>query len=348
MNEQNTTPKQLGYRFPAEWEPHRATWLSFPKNTETWENRLEKVYPSYFKFIEKIAESEKVCINAHNNGLITLIRQKLNDLEIKENNIELYAHATDDSWCRDHGPTFLKHPNTHKKAIVDWEYNAWGGKYPPFNSDNAIPSKIGKVLELPIFKPKIVMEGGSVEVNGQGALLTSESCLLNNNRNPHLSKSDIEKYLIDYYCVEQIMWLKDGIIGDDTDGHIDDTTRFVSADTVLTCIEHNSEDANYEPLKANYERLTKLKFLNGKPINIIELPMPDAVYSEGERLPASYANFYITNKYVIVPTYRCSLDDTALNIISGAFKNREVIGIDSTEIIWGLGSFHCLSQQEPE
>jgi agmatine deiminase len=347
MNEQNTTPRQLGYRFPAEWESHRATWLSFPKNTETWENRLEKVYPSYFKFIEKIAESEKVCINTHNE-LISLIRQKLNELEIKEDNIELHAHATNDSWCRDHGPAFLKHPDTNKKVIVDWEYNAWGGKYPPFNSDNAIPSKIGKLLNLPVFKPGIVMEGGSIEVNGQGALLTSESCLLNKNRNPHLSKIQIEKYLIDYYCVEQIMWLKDGIVGDDTDGHIDDTTRFVSADTVLTCIEHNSKDANYEPLKANYDLLKKLKFLNDKPVNIIELPMPDAVYSEGERLPASYANFYLTNKYVIVPTYRCSKDDIALSIISGAFKSREVIGIDSTEIIWGLGSFHCLSQQEPE
>lgn len=347
MNNANSSPLQLGYRFPAEWENHRATWLSFPKNPETWENRLEKIYPSYFKLIEKIAESEKVCINAHDEKLISLIKQKLVEFEISETNIDLFAHPTNDSWCRDHGPTFLKKRDSNDKAIINWEYNAWGGKYPPFNFDNEIPVKIGKLLDLPIFRPGIVMEGGSVEVNGAGALMTSESCLLNKNRNPHLSKREIEQYLIDYYCVEQIMWLKDGIVGDDTDGHIDDTTRFASADTVLACVEHDKSDDNYVPLRANYERLRKLKFLNGQPLNIVELPMPDPVYSAGERLPASYANFCITNKYVIVPTYRCDKDETALEIISNAFSDRKVIGIDSTEIIWGLGSFHCLSQQEP-
>ncbi|MDP5120569.1 MAG: agmatine deiminase family protein, partial [Spirosomaceae bacterium] len=335
------------YHFPAEWELHEATWLSFPKNSDTWGNRFEKIYPPYFKLIEKIAESEKVRINAHSEDLISFIRKKLVEFEISENNIELYAHATNDSWCRDHGPTFLKKRSGSEKAIVDWEYNAWGGKYPPYDADNAIPAKIGQLLDLPVFKPGIVMEGGSIEVNGMGALLTSESCLLNKNRNPHLSKRQIEEYLINYYCVEQIMWLKDGIVGDDTDGHIDDTTRFASEETVLACIEHNASDDNYEPLKANYEQLNKLKFLNGKSINIVELPMPDAVFSAGERLPASYANFCVTNKYVIVPTYRCSNDETALEIISKAFPGRQVVGIDSTEIIWGLGSFHCLSQQEP-
>lgn len=346
MNYNYEAPKSLGYTFPAEWAPHRATWLSFPRNIDTWEDRFEKIYPSYLEFIKRIAESEKVCINAGGSQLQEKIYQLLDKYEVFKENIELFDHPTNDSWCRDHGPAFIKN-ESGDKALVNWEYNAWGGKYPPFDSDNKIPKKIGKSLNLKVFTPGIVMEGGSIEVNGAGALLTSESCLLNTNRNPKLSKLQIEEYLIDYYGVDQILWVKDGIVGDDTDGHIDDTTRFVNEDTVVTCIEHNKSDDNYKPLKENLEILSRLKLLSGKPLNIVELPMPDPVYSAGERLPASYANFYITNKYVIVPTYRCSTDQYALELIQKNFGSREVIGIDSTEIIWGLGSFHCLSQQEP-
>lgn len=210
-----------------------------------------------------------------------------------------------------------------------------------------IPTLIGKQFDIPVFHPGIVMEGGSVEFNGKGVLLTSTACLLNPNRNPHLNQKQIEEYLINYYGVDQILWVDEGVVGDDTDGHIDDTVRFVNEDTVLTVVEENPEDENYHILQHNLKQLKAMRLLNGKSLNIIELPMPDAVVYEDQRLPASYANFYIANKSVIVPTFRCAKDEIALQIIQQCFPSREVIGIDSTEIIWGLGSFHCLSQQEP-
>jgi agmatine deiminase len=262
--------------------------------------------------------------------------------------VEFYFHPTNDAWCRDHGPAFLINPNAEqKKVIVDWGYNAWGGKYPPFDLDDVIPTLIGKQFNIPVFHPGIVMEGGSVEFNGAGTLLTSTACLLNPNRNPHLNQDQIEQYLRDFYGVEQILWVDEGVVGDDTDGHIDDTVRFVNEDTVLTVVEEDKTDENYALLQHNLKQLKGMRLLNGKSLNIVELPMPDAVIWEDQRLPASYANFYISNKHVIVPTFRCAKDDVALSIIQSCFKDREVIGIDSTEIIWGLGSFHCLSQQEP-
>jgi agmatine deiminase len=235
----------------------------------------------------------------------------------------------------------------NQKAVVDWGYNAWGGKYPPFDLDDVVPTKIAQHFNLPLFTPPIVMEGGSVEFNGAGTILTSTACLLNENRNPHLSKSEIEAYLKEFYGAEQILWVGDGIVGDDTDGHIDDITRFVNEDTVLTVVESNPLDENYLLLQENLEMLKQMRLLDGRPLNIIELPMPSPVIYEDTRLPASYANFYIANAAVIVPTFRDINDKIALEIIQKAFPDREVIGIDSTDIIWGLGSFHCLSQQEP-
>ena len=202
-------------------------------------------------------------------------------------------------------------------------------------------------MEFPVYHPGIIMEGGSVDFNGKGTLITSTACLLNENRNPHLNQEQIENYLCNYYGVEQILWVDEGIVGDDTDGHIDDTVRFVNEDTVLAVVEENKNDGNYELLQKNLKDLKQMRLLNGKQLNIVELPMPNDVIYEDQRLPASYANFYISNQSVIVPTYRCSRDDKALDIIQQCFPERKVVGIDSTEIIWGLGSFHCLSQQEP-
>ncbi|NBA87463.1 agmatine deiminase family protein [Emticicia sp. CRIBPO] len=341
------SPKESGFYFPPEWHPHRATWLSFPRNTDTWEDRFEKIYPSYLEFIKVLSRHEEVCINAHDDVLTTKIRGLFEQYDVSQDNIRLYQHKTNDSWCRDHGPAFLINKNNQDKMIVNWEYNAWGGKYPPFDDDNNIPVKIAEALGLPYVTPGIVMEGGSVEFNGKGTVMTSKSCLLNKNRNPHLSQKEIEQYLHDYYGMDQVLWVTDGIVGDDTDGHIDDTIRFVNEDTVISVIENNKSDDNFIPLKENLEDLKKMRLLNGKQLNIIELPMPDPVIDNGVRLPASYANFYIANSVVIVPTYRCKQDETALSIIQDSFKDRQVIGIDSTDIIWGLGSFHCLSQQEP-
>jgi agmatine deiminase len=226
-------------------------------------------------------------------------------------------------------------------------YNAWGGKYPPFDLDDNIPTLVAQHYNIPVVYPGIVMEGGSVEFNGKGTLLTTTACLLNENRNPHLNQKQIEEYLYNFYGVTNILWIGDGIVGDDTDGHIDDLTRFVNADTVVTVVEHNKNDENYEPLKENLKALNKLRLENGVPMNIVELPMPAEIVYEDMRLPASYANFYISNKYVIVPTFRDKNDDKALQILQKCFTDRKVIGLDSLDIIWGLGSFHCLSQQEP-
>ncbi len=343
------TPKQLGYRFPAEFEPHVATWLSWPHKEASWPGKLDAIYPYYAQFIKILAESEKVRINVADEAMKDFALQCIKNAGADLNQVEFYFHPSNDAWCRDHGPAFLINPDAaeQKKVIVDWDYNAWGGKYPPFDLDDVIPTLIGKQFNIPVFHPGIVMEGGSVEFNGKGALLTSTACLLNPNRNPHLNQSQIEEYLMDFYGVDQILWVDEGVVGDDTDGHIDDTVRFVNEDTVLTVVEDNPEDENYHILQHNLKQLKEMRLLNGKPLNIIELPMPDAVVFDDQRLPASYANFYIANKSVIVPTFRCAKDEIALQIIQNCFPEREVVGIDSTEIIWGLGSFHCLSQQEP-
>lgn len=342
------TPKQLGYRFPAEFEPHVATWLSWPHKEASWPGKLDAIYPYYAQFIKVLAESEKVRINVADEAMKNFALHHIKNAGADLSQVEFYFHPSNDAWCRDHGPAFLVNPAAEqKKVIVDWGYNAWGGKYPPFDLDDVIPTLIGKQFDIPVFHPGIVMEGGSVEFNGKGALLTSTACLLNQNRNPHLNQSQIEKYLMDFYGVEQILWVDEGVVGDDTDGHIDDTVRFVNEDTVLTVVEENPEDENYHILQHNLKQLKEMRLLNGKALNIIELPMPDAVVYDDQRLPASYANFYIANKSVIVPTFRCAKDKIALQIIQTCFPDREVVGIDSTEIIWGLGSFHCLSQQEP-
>ena len=343
------TPKELNYRFPAEWEKHRATWLSWPHKEESWPGKIEKIYPIYAQFIKLLSEGELVCINVNNEKMKSQAIQYLDKQNVDISKIKIFIHPTNDAWCRDHGPSFLINPNAeNKKIIIDWNYNAWGNKYPPYDLDDIIPTLIGEEFNIPVYRPDIVMEGGSVDFNGKGTLLTTTSCLLNPNRNPNLNQADIEKYLIDYYCVDNILWLNDGITGDDTDGHIDDITRFVNNNTVVTVVEHNKSDENYNILKENVELLDKMKLENGEKINIIEIPMPSPVIYDGQRLPASYANFYIGNAVVVVPTFRDKNDDKALSILQNCFSDRKVIGLDSTDIIWGLGSFHCLSQQEPE
>lgn len=348
MTPQPNTPAAAGYFFPAEFHPHEATWLSWPHKEASWPGKIETIYQPYSSFVAYLSRSEKVRINVVDAAMQAFATRQLEAADVIMDQVEFFLHPTNDAWCRDHGPAFLIHPNAkEKKVVVDWGYNAWGNKYPPFDLDDVIPTSIARQLKLPVYHPGIVMEGGSVEFNGKGTLITSTACLLNPNRNPHLSKEQIEQYLCNYYGVTQILWVDEGIIGDDTDGHIDDTVRFVNEDTVLTVIEHDAKDENYGLLQHNLQQLKKMRLSDGRSLNIIELPMPNEVIYEDQRLPASYANFYIANKYVIVPTFRCDRDDEALNIISGCFPDRSVVGIDSTDIIWGLGSFHCLSQQEP-
>ncbi|MFO7658218.1 MAG: agmatine deiminase family protein [Bacteroidales bacterium] len=343
------SPKSLGYFFPAEWHHHEATWLTFPYHEESFPGKMDAVLPSFMEFIKVISRGEKVRINVYNSHSEFKVNSLIEEYGISPGQVEFFIHPSDDVWCRDHGPAFLINPGavSDKKVIVNWEFNAWGGKY-PFLNDNAIPGLIAHKLGLKTFNPGIVMEGGSVDFNGAGSLLTSTACLLNNNRNPHLNRENIEYYLCEFYGAEQVLWLTHGIAGDDTDGHIDDIARFVSEDTIVTMVEKDKNDINYQPLISNLKLLKSFRLLNGKPLNVIEIPMPDAVYHSGQRLPASYANFYICNNAVVVPTFRCNKDQQALDILSGVFPGKRLVGIDATDIVWGFGSFHCLSQQEPD
>ncbi|MBK8310635.1 MAG: agmatine deiminase family protein [Chitinophagaceae bacterium] len=345
---EESTPKQLGYYFPAEFAQHVATWLSWPHKEASWPGKINTIYPSYSKFIKELTKGELVRINVADEAMKASAISHLQKEDVDLSKVEFFFHPTNDAWCRDHGPAFLINPSAEqKKVIVDWGYNAWGNKYPPFDLDDVVPTLIGNHLNIPVFNPGIVMEGGSVEFNGAGTVMTSTACLLNPNRNPHLNQQQIEEYLCNYYGMEQVLWVDEGIIGDDTDGHIDDTVRFVNEDTVITVIEEDNNDENYELLQHNLKQLKAMRLLNGKQLNIIELPMPEKLIYDDQRLPCSYANFYIANKSVIVPGFQSDRDEKALQIIQDCFPDRNVVGIDSLDIIWGLGSFHCLSQQEP-
>lgn len=342
---------QQGFYMPAEWAEHKATWLSYPHNEDSWPGKIETIFPSYHLFVKVLSEDEEVHINVDDEQVRLQVAETLDKMGANMGNIFFHLFPTNDAWCRDHGPAFLLNRESTQRAVVDWDYNAWGGKY-PCELDNTIAHQIfkyrqGQEPSLTRFVPGIVMEGGSIDVNGVGDLLTTTSCLLNENRNPQLNQQQIEQYLCEYYGVENVIWLDDGIVGDDTNGHVDDLTRFVSEDTIITAVEENVWDENYSALQDNLKILNKCRLHNGKQPNVVELPMPDMVFYDNQRLPASYANFYIANKKVIFPTYRCLADNEAAYILEACFPDREIIGIDSTDIVWGLGSFHCLSQQEP-
>jgi agmatine deiminase len=348
---------------PAEWEPHAATWLSWPRREGiSFPGSFDRVVPALRAMVEALIESEPVCINVCNSAHEAAAREVLRGLRFER--ISFYPVPTNEPWCRDHGPVFLTRDERWSQiapesghgvrregapaplAIVDWDYNAWGNKYPPFDLDEVVPTRIAEILGVPVFYPRMILEGGSIDVNGSGALLTSESCLLNKKRNPRLSREEIEQRLRDYLGVRDILWLGDGIAGDDTDGHIDDLARFVSERIVVTVVEKNRDDENYEPLQENLARLQAME-IGGRPIEVLTLPMPRKFIREGQRLPGSYANFYIANKCVLVPTFADPSDEIALALLREWFPNRRVIGIDCRELIWGLGAFHCLTQQQP-
>jgi agmatine deiminase len=342
------TPKELGYHFPAEWEKHRATWLSYPHDDSySWPGTLSRIFPFYNAFIKELSRGEDVCINVRDEALRDKVRADLTETGVDLSRINLLIHPTNDAWCRDHGPAFLVQPGAKDpKVIVSWKYNAWGNKY-DHDLDEQIPRLVAGYLNLPVFYPGIVMEGGSVDFNGEGTLLTTTQCLLDENRNPGLLQHEIEEYLRNFYGVEQVLWLNEGIEGDDTNGHIDDITRFFKPDGLVTMVEPRKSDANHKILDENVRKLKTFRLRNGKQPDIAEIAMPKPVIYEGQRLPASYANFYIANKSVIVPNFRCKEDDQAMRVLEECFPHHTITGIDSVEIIWGLGSFHCLSQQEP-
>ena len=342
------TPKELGYSFPAEWAGHRATWLSYPHDDSySWPGKLESIYPSYNRFVKELSRGEQVCINVQNETLRNRVVLDLTQLDVDMSKITLMLHPTNDAWCRDHGPSFLVNPSAKDpKIIINWNYNAWGNKY-PHDLDDHIPELAGKFLNIPVYHPGIVMEGGAVDFNGNGSLITTRQCLLNENRNPGLLQHEIEEYLCNFYGVKQVLWLDEGIEGDDTNGHVDDITRFFREDAVVTMVEPDRSDANHKILDKVLRQLKTFRLSNGKQLDIAEICMPRPVIYEGQRLPASYANFYIANTAVIVPNFQCREDDQAMRMLEECFPGRSIIGIDSVDIIWGLGSFHCLSQQEP-
>ena len=342
----NPTPSSLGYRMPAEWEPHAATWFSWPRPEGiSFPDAYESILPALIKMVDALRESEAVNINVPDADVERMVRKQLSSIDIRH--VTFRHIPTNECWCRDHGPIFVKRDYDQSIGIVDWDYNAWGWKYPPVEFDENVPTMVGELLGVEVFYPKIVMEGGSLDVNGSGTLLTTRSCLLNPNRNPSLNKSQIEEKLRDYLGVRHFLWLGDGIVGDDTDGHVDDITRFVDRTTIVTVVEEDSSDANYEPLQHNLQLLKEMQVEDGTPVHLLTLPMPSAVVKQEQRLPASYANFYIANRVVLLPIFNQPTDAWATSVLQKAFPTRRVVGIDCRELIWGLGAFHCLSQQQP-
>ncbi len=333
---------------PAEWEPHEATWLSWPQpDCNSFPGSYDRVIPTFVKMAETLAESEIVRINVSGAAQEKTVRKLLRSCPPER--VEYFHIPTDEPWCRDHGPIFVKRDKSPQLAVLNFGFNAWGFKLSPFDEDNAVPPAVAKALGLPIFNfEHFILEGGSIDTNGQGTLLTTESCLLNANRNPTLDRSAIEKKLRDKLGVKKILWLGDGIEGDDTDGHVDDITRFIGPSTVITAVEEDEHDPNFEPLQRNLDRLHTMRLADGEPLHVFTLPMPTRIMRDGQRLPASYANFYIANSVVLLPVFNEHNDSWAVSALHEAFPTRRIVPIDCRELIWGLGAFHCLTQQQPQ
>jgi agmatine deiminase len=343
-----TNPSDKGYRMPAEWEPHEATWISWPQpDCNSFPGSYDRVIPTFVKMAEALAESEIVRINVSSADQEKAVRKLLRSCPPER--VEYFHIPTDEPWCRDHGPIFVKRDKSPQLAVLNFGFNAWGYKLSPFDEDNAVPPAVAKALGLPIFNfEHFILEGGSIDTNGQGTLLTTESCLLNANRNPTLDRSAIEKKLRDKLGVKKILWLGDGIEGDDTDGHVDDITRFIGPSTVITAVEEDEHDPNFEPLQRNLDRLHTMRLADGEPLHVFTLPMPTRIMRDGQRLPASYANFYIANSVVLLPVFNEHNDSWAVSALHEAFPTRRIVPIDCRELIWGLGAFHCLTQQQPQ
>ena len=332
---------------PAEWEPQEAVWLSWPHKRTTWPGHFRPIPKKFAEIAAQISRFETVRINCA-AALQPRAKRLCTQAGADMKRVAFFNHPTNDTWCRDHGPIFVKQRKTGEVALTDWDYNAWGGKYPPFDQDNAIPPRIARALGLRRFERKLVLEGGSIDVNGAGLLLTTESCLLNPNRNPSLTRAGIEGALREMLGVQTILWLGDGIVGDDTDGHVDDLSRFFAVDGIVTAVEKNKRDVNYPMLQENLERLRAWHTPAGKKFRIAELPMPAPLFCDGMRLPASYANFLVINGAVLMPAFRQPRRDAeAAEVLRACFPGREVIPIDCVELVWGLGTLHCISQQQP-
>jgi agmatine deiminase len=348
-----------GYRMPAEWESHQATYLVWPHNLDTWPGKFEPIPIAFAQIAAAIGSREPVRILLRDRAEAAAVSALIDEAVVsmlgegeRESAIEFVEVPTNDSWIRDHGPIFVNRmpqaSNAGPKQIaLDWRFNSWGEKYGSFILDDVVPIRLGELYDFPVITPNIVLEGGSIDVNGAGSLLTTESCLLNPNRNPALIREEIEEYLKVYLGVSNVLWLGDGIVGDDTDGHVDDLARFVAQDTIVTVIENDPADANYKVLRDNLARLRAMRDQDGRPFRIETLPIPPPLYFDGTRLPASYANFYIANGGIVVPIFGCDADAEAIATLGRLFPGREVLGVPSGDLVWGLGAIHCLTQQHP-
>jgi agmatine deiminase len=344
-------PRQLGFRMPAEWEPHAATWLAWPHNPRDWPGKFGAIPWVYGDIVRHLHRRERVRLVVQDAHHERRARRVLEKVGVDFGQVDFFRFPADRSWLRDSGPIFVR--NQSEVAATCWRFNAWA-KYDNWHKDAKIPGKIARAANVRAWEPRldgrrIVLEGGSIDVNGAGALLTTEECLLSGEqqRNPGLGRDEIEQLFADYLGVRKVLWLGKGIVGDDTHGHIDDLARFVGPRTVVTVVEPDTDDVNHAPLRENLERLQSMTDQDGRPLDIIELPMPRPLYFQGQRLPASYANFYIANGVVLVPTFHDPNDRIALNILAGVFPDREIIGIHSVDYVWGFGTLHCSTQQEP-
>jgi len=343
-------PADLGFRMPAEWEPHSATWLTWPHNLETWPGQdMANIESVYIQMIDALAPGENINILANPRSHLTQLRNLIKNNRLISENIKIYNISTNDSWIRDYGPNFLvRETSPDKRGIAAnlWQFDSWGKKY-EWALDNQAGEAIANNLGFICFEPGIVLEGGAIEVNGQGLCITTEQCLLNPNRNGDIEKAAMESYLKRYLGVREIIWCQGNIEGDDTDGHIDNLVRFVNPDTVLCVWEDDTMDPNHACMKENLKILESFRDENGNPLNVIKLPMPGIIDSDEGRLPASYANFYIGNQSVLLPTYNHRNDSVAESILKPLFPNREIVKIPCETFVWGLGAIHCVTQQQP-
>ena len=339
-------PKALGFHMPAEWEPHAAVWLAWPHDPVSFPS-LDKAESAFAEFVKEIHTSERVELLVLGEAMKDKAAGLFQDRRVNLSHVNFNVADYADIWFRDYGPIFVVNRQTRQLAMTKWIFNSWGNKYEPLLKDNLIPYAMNESLRLPMFEPGIVLEGGSIDVNGKGTVLTTEQCLLNKNRNSGLNKEEIEKYLRDYLGATHFIWLKEGIEGDDTDGHIDDIARFVNPTTVLCAYQPDKNDPDYEVLKQNYELLERATDQDGNKLTVIPLPVPGWVGDKNGRLPASYANFYIGNTKVLVPTFGTEDDRKALEVIQAVLPDRPVVGINAFHLVYGFGTFHCMSQQQP-
>lgn len=351
MTTQDKTPHALGYRMPAEWEPHSAVWLAWPHDTTSFPH-LDRAEAAFADFVSEIHTSERVELLVRDAPMQRKATQLLQDRGVDFRQVGFHGADYAEIWFRDYGPIFVSDRERQRLALTKWIFNAWGNKYEELLKDTQVPYFMNESLRLPLFETGVVLEGGSIDVNGKGTLLTTEQCLLNQNRNPELHKEEIERYLRDYLGATHCIWLKEGIEGDDTDGHIDDIARFVNPTTVVCATQPDRSDPDHEVLKANYQLLQQATDQDGRPLDVVQLPVPGRVGDErvGDdqaRLPASYANFYIGNTKVLVPTFGVENDTRALEVLQSVFPDRRVVGINAVGLVYGLGTFHCMSQQQP-